>query len=123
MEELRGEVELLKGDEETAYSMMRDEVAQLRRELQAQKEQNGQLRTALNSISTSVMPSPAALSASMMRHDDSVFSAAAGQESSYFFRQGNPFGDTKKGLIKKIQGKPHNLCESVKSRSLYCGLD
>ena len=48
------------------------------------------------------MPSPAALSASMMRHDDSVFSAAAGQESSYFTRQGNPFGDTKKGLIKKI---------------------
>ena len=38
MEELRGEVELLKGDEETAYSMMRDEVAQLRRELQGQKE-------------------------------------------------------------------------------------
>ena len=38
----------------------------------------------------------------MMRHDDSVFSAAAGQESSYFTRQGNPFGDTKKGLIKKI---------------------
>ena len=60
------------------------------------------MRTALNSISTSAMPSPAALSASMMRHDDSVFSAAAGQESSYFFRQGNPFGDTKKGLIKKI---------------------
>ena len=33
MEELRGEVELLKGDEETTYHVMREEINALKREL------------------------------------------------------------------------------------------
>ena len=55
MEELRGEVELLKGDEETTYHVMREEITALKRELNGQKEENHHLKSALNQISSQII--------------------------------------------------------------------
>ncbi len=41
------------------------------------------------------------MSNSVIKHDDSMYSAPADSPSS-FIRQNNPFGDTKNSLIKKI---------------------
>ena len=54
MEELRGEVELLQGDQENAYKVMRDEVHKLRKEVSKHAERNEHLSTKLNSMSQSL---------------------------------------------------------------------
>ena len=48
MEELRAEVELLQGDQETAYKVMRDEVVKLRQELKESMEKNQLLSVKLS---------------------------------------------------------------------------
>lgn len=104
MEELRNEVELLKGDEETTYHLMREEINNLKRELGEQKDQNVQLKSALNQISSQMIGQASTTGDiygnSVFKHDDSMYSAPA--DSSSFVRQSNPFGDTKNSLIKKI---------------------
>lgn len=48
MEELRAEVELLQGDQETAYKVMRDEVVKLRQELKESMDKNQLLSVKLS---------------------------------------------------------------------------
>ena len=55
MEELRSEVELLKGDEETTYHLMRDEINKLKTDLSGQQEQNSHLKSALHQISSQII--------------------------------------------------------------------
>ena len=101
MEELRGEVELLKGDEETTYHLMREEINALKHDLNGQKEQNTHLKSALHQISSQIITSPTDYSTiNVLKQDDSMYSAP--EASPSFIRQSNPFGDTKNSLIKKI---------------------
>ena len=99
MDELRSEVQLLQGDEDTTYSIMKEEINKLKQQLSSQKDQNVALKGALNQISSSFMPSTDI--SRVMINDDSFVSASHDTQENFF--RVNPFlSDKKKHLIKKI---------------------
>ena len=104
MEEMRQEIQLLKGDEETTYHLLRDEINQYKSALRTEQTNNDNLKTALHQISSQIID-PSGMSSAQFKHDDSVYSTAPNaitSESRALARQFNPFGDTKNNLIKKI---------------------
>ena len=55
MEDMRQEIQLLKGDEETTYHLLRDEINQYKSALRTEQTNNDNLKTALHQISSQII--------------------------------------------------------------------